>query len=294
MAVPGSKKTLILLNVVCFIGLLALNGLSNIKSPLFPRNIGNVSSEFPTEITPSGPTFAIWGFIYAFQMAWVLYTLTLICRSNAADILPATLYVAFTVSCVCNVCWVLVWVREIFGLSLALLAGTVVSLATCVFTASKSLHDYLKNEKNPIVADVWCVRILVQNGIIFYNAWVTIATCINLVVTLHYQLGFDASKSATAALAVLLCVTVFWFILENFVLQDYTRFVFAEYIVLIVGLSGVMKAHWTGGQGNQSFVLVCLIVSALFFIARIALIIVQEKRKSKREEIVMFHMSASI
>ena len=283
-AVPLPKKTLIIINFAVLVGLLVINGLSNIKSPLFPNNIGNISNKYPTEITPSGPTFAIWGFIYTFQVSWTIYTLTLNCRANAADILPAKFYSFYILSCICNITWLFSWVREEFTASLALLAGTVVSLAACVFSASKGLHDYLGKQTKPSTADVWCVRILVQNGIIFYNAWVTIATCINLVVTLHYHCGYDEKKTTTAALAALLCITVFWFVMENFVFESYTRFIFAEYIVLIVGLSGVIKQHWTDGHGNQTFVLVNLIVSALMLIARIVLIIFQEKKMSTKEK----------
>ena len=281
MALPTGKKPLILVNLAAFIGLLALNGLSNVKSPLFPRSIGNVSSEYPTEITPSGATFAIWGFIYAFQTAWIIYSLTLLCRKDAPDILPVAFYVFFIISCICNIVWVIVWVREQFGLALGLLFGTVVSLAGSVTTSSIGLHKYLQKQQKPVEVDVWCTRILIQNGIIFYNAWVTIATCINVVVSLHYQLGVNASTAATTALSILLVVIVIWFSLENFVLQDYTRLIFAEYIVLLVGLTGVIKAHWTGGGGNQSFVLIILIIAALLFIARIALIIQQEKKKPR-------------
>lgn len=282
MAVPNAKKPFIIFNLAAFVGLLALNGLSNTKSPLFPRSIGNVSSEYPTEITPSSSTFAIWGFIYAFQTAWVIYSLILFCRKGAADILPSVFYVSFTTSCICNVAWVFVWVREDFRASLALLFGTVVSLAGCVISASISLCKYLVKEKTPVETDVWCVRILIQNGIIFYNAWVTIATCINFVVTLHYQLGVNASSAASAALAILLVVIVIWFSLENFAFREYTRFIFAEYVVLIVGLSGVLKANWTGGGGNQTFVLAIFIIACLLFITRLALIYVQEKKQPKR------------
>jgi len=285
MALGMAKKSLVVVNFLSFVALLAFNGLSNIKSPLFPRSIGNVSNEFPTQITPTGATFAIWGFIYLFQAAWIVYSLTLTCRSNAADILPAKFYVFYMFSTVCNVCWLLVWVREELNLSLAFLVATVISLALSVYEASAGLQDYLKqfpsSTAKPNNADIWCVRILVQNGIIFYTAWVTLATCINFVVTLHYAHGLDDDKVTTAVLAFLLCLIVFWFVMENFVVKEYTRFIFAEYIVFIVGLSGVIKAHWTGGQGNQAFVLVNLVVSAGFLVARLALIIVQEKKTTK-------------
>lgn len=279
MAAPASKKPFIFVNLIVFVGLLAINGYSSVRSPLFPRSIGNVSNEFPTDITPSSSTFGIWGFIYAFQTAWIIYSLTLLCRKDAPDILPATFYVSFSASSVLTAVWIVAWVREDFKLCLALLFATVISLAGSVVSSSIGLHKFLNNEKNPVEIDVWCTRILIQNGIIFYNTWVLIATCINLVVTLQYRLDVSATSAASTALSILFGTIVFWFIAENFVFKEYTRFILAEYIVLIVALCGIIKAHWTGGGGNQTLVLVILIVSSLLFIARIFLIYLQERKK---------------
>lgn len=285
MALSMVKKSLIVVNFLFFVALLAFNGLSNIKSPLFPRNIGNVSREYPTQITPTGATFAIWGFIYLFQSAWIVYSLTLLFRSNAADILPAKFYIYFMFSSVCTVCWLLVWVREELNLSLAFLVAAVISLACTVGEASIGLHDYLKQfpsaTAKPNTADVWCVRLLVQNGIMFYAGWVTLATCINLVVALHYAHDFDADKVTTGVLAFMLCLILFWFIMQNFVVKEYSRFILAGYVPLIVGLSGVIQAHNPGSQDNNIFIVVNLIHFVGFLVARLALIIVQEKKKTK-------------
>lgn len=288
MAIPSAKKALILVNAAAFVGIIVLNGISMKPSPLFPRTNANVSHQYPTEITPTDSTFAIWAFIYLFQISWVVYTLTLLTRKDAADILPPTFFAFYILSNVFNASWLLAWSREMFNISLVCLIGIVVALYLTVSSAMTGLHTYLKQfpskQGKPNKADVWCVRILVQNSTIFYSAWVTIAACINFVVTLHYRHGFNQDKVVTAVLAFLLCLVVFWFTMENFVVQEYTRFVFAEYVVLVVALSGVVKANWTGGQGNQTFVLVILIVSGVFLIARLALIAVQEKKEAKEAD----------
>ena len=295
MAVPTMKKPFILISLAAFVGLLVISGLSNVESSLFPRTIGNVSHEHLTEITPSDSTFAIWGFIYAFQTAWIIYSLTLLCRKDAADILPVAFYIFFITSCICNVFWAVFWVREEFGLSLGILFGTIISLVGSMTTSSIGLHKYLQNQQKPVEADVWCTRILIQNGIIFYNAWVAIETGMNLVVTFHFLLGVDATNAASAVISLFFGIMIFWFILENFVFHEYIRFVFAEYIALIVGFSDIIKAHWSGGEGNESFVLIVLFIASLLCIARIVLIIKQEVRKPRKviqEEITQIESTA--
>ena len=290
MAIPSAKKSLIIINAVAFVGIIVVNGLSMIPSPLFPRTNTNVSHEHPTDITPTDGTFAIWGFIYLFQIAWIVYTITLVFRTGAADILPAKFFFLYVLSNVFNVGWLLAWSREMFNVSLGCLVGIVLTLALTVLSSLSGLQKYLKQfpskTMKPNLADVWCVRILVQNGIIFYNTWVIVALCINFVVTFHYLDGISMDKLVTAALTFLLCLIIMWFTLENFVIQEKTRFVFAEYVVLIVALSGVIKAHWTGGQGNQTFVLIILVIASVMLVARIVLIAIQEKKKEAQKNMV--------
>ncbi len=282
-----SKLALIIINVVVFVVILAINYQSRTVSDLFPKSTGDVSDKFSTEITPASSTFSLWAFIYTFQTAWIIYTLTLICR-NAPVILSNWFYIFYILANFCNFSWLLVWAREYTALSFAILALTGISLETTLFFAYKNLDDYLKEFPNqqevPSVADVWCIRILVQNGIIFYTTWVSIATCLNLTIFLRYDLEINGSKAATGALCALLTLIVVWFVLENFILEKYVRFTFMEYIVLIVGLSGIIKKNWTDGSGNQAFVLFLLVLSSVLLVVRLLMIAFKERKGYRNEE----------
>jgi len=284
-----AKKLLIGINFLALAGLLFFSYLSTKPSPLFPRTQVNVSHDHPTEITPSDGTFAIWGVIYSLQVAWTIYSLSLNVRKDYGDILPGKFYSYYILSSACNLLWLFAWARVQFGMSLALIFGIALCLVLSVIYASDGLFNYLNQFPSktgkPNKVDVWCVRILVQNGILFYATWVSIATCINLAVYLEYNLGVDRSKSGTAALAILTSIIILWFVLENFVVLEYTRYIISEYIVLIVALSGVIKAHWTDGHGNQAFALALLILSGVLLVARIALIVVQERKKKAQTQV---------
>lgn len=289
-----TKRILIGVNFLTLAGLLFVSYLSTTPTPLFPRTQVNVSREYPTEITPSDATFAIWGVIYLLQVAWSIYALTLNIRTDFGDILPAKFFSYYILSSACNLLWLFAWARVQFGMSLALIFGIALCLVLSLICASSGLFNYLKRfrskKASPNLVDVWCVRILVQNGILFYATWVSIATCINLAVYVEYNLEVDGRKAATASLAILTALIILWFILENFVLQEYTRFIVAEYIVLIVALSGVVKAHWTDGHGNQAFDLALLILAGVLLVARIALIVVQERKKGRSIQVTHIMM----
>ena len=88
----------------------------------------------------------------------------------------------------------------------------------------------------------------------------------------------NGTKAASGVLSVLMLLIISWFLMENYFFEEYTRYVFVEYIVLIVGLSGIMKKHWKDGKGNQSFVLALLILSIILLIARICIIVWKERK----------------
>ena len=49
---------------------------------LFKNNTGDISDKFYLNITPASWTFSIWGFIFTWQLLWIIYTLSTICRTN--------------------------------------------------------------------------------------------------------------------------------------------------------------------------------------------------------------------
>ena len=291
MALSKKKIAAIFINGIVFVAVAIINFLSRNSSSLLPKATGSVSDKYPTEITPASSTFTIWAFIYVYQLIWVIATFTQFCR-NAADILSIWFYVSFTIANLCNFSWLLVWSREQLGLAFVFIVLIAVFLNLALFFSLKELKNYIdsfipkaepppgESRPSPDSWEVWGIRFLVQNGVIFYAAWLAIASCLNFTIFIQYDLKADGSKAATGALCVLLLVIIAWFVLENIVFEIYTRYLFSHYIVLLVGLSGILKKHWTNGSGNEGFVLFLLILSALLFIFRLVFIFFKEKSRS--------------
>ena len=66
------KRTLQILNIVAFIAVLLVNYLSN-TGRMNNTTIGEVSARVDTLFTPAPYAFAIWGVIYLFLLAFVIY-----------------------------------------------------------------------------------------------------------------------------------------------------------------------------------------------------------------------------
>ena len=72
----------------------------------------------------SGWTFAIWGVIYFWQAAWLLYAISRIPRKSNEGYLyiqPNTmhfsLFILYILNMVANIGWLLLWDRTYFGVS---------------------------------------------------------------------------------------------------------------------------------------------------------------------------------
>ncbi|XP_065070865.1 uncharacterized protein LOC135695646 [Rhopilema esculentum] len=275
------KKVLIVVNFLIFLVLIVFNQQASVPSKVFPKRTGEVSDKYETDLSPAGATFAIWSVIYLLQAAWIIYSLTLLVRPESPDILPTEFYAFYILSQFSNISWLILWAHGEVTISFVVLVLITVSLDICFAIASRSLNKYLNelssdDSSRLSKVDLWLVRFLVQNGIIFYIAWVSIASCINAAVSMQADLHFSRSKAGAISLSFLLATVVIWSILENFVFRKFTRFVAAEYIVLILGSSGVLAKQWTDGSGNQAFVLCILIVSVLLFGLRLTLLFVRK------------------
>eukprot|EP00795_Rhopilema_esculentum_P004555 gene4555-20810_t len=281
MAVTKTRAIAILINVAVFLLMIVFSQLSTKSSGLFPKTQREIAALYKSELTPAGSTFAIWGFIYIYQAAWIVYTLTLYWRGDG-NILPTWFYMAYSIGNISSVCWLIVWSRGHISLAFVILLMHAISLDLCLYLAFKGMENYMSefpnNEKLPNKVDVWCVRFLVLNGIMTYASWVSIATCLNLCIALTTDMNVGMSQAAMGVLALLLLIILVWFAMENYFFERYTRFVFIEYIVLIVGLSGIVKRHWTDGSGSQSFALALLALSGCLLIARVAVIILKERK----------------
>ncbi len=281
MAQSKLKFAVIIINVVVFLATITFSQLSSRRSDLFPVETGEANDRTRTEISPAAATFILWAFIYLYQAVWIVYSLSLLWRGDGS-ILPVWFYLSYSLANISTICWLFVWARAHYSLAFAILALTGISLQISLYFAFTGLHAYLcefpNSENLPNRVDVWCVRFLVQNGVIFYTTWISIATCLNLCIVLQNVLEFDGSKSAFGVLAVLLVLICVWFCLENTIFEKYTRFVFVEYIVLLVGLSGILSRHWEARPASVIFVLCLLILCVLLFIARLIIIILKERR----------------
>lgn len=282
MSMP--KKVLIALSAVIYVVHLVFNSLSagGIGKALFPNSVGNVSDHFKIPITPVGATFSIWSAIFIFQVLWLVYSCVNIFRKvPTANILSSCFYIAFNINIAFITAWLFTWSRKQGVTSFVIIVLGQISFDIAIGFAFYSLKKFLDTNPQDAMGskDVWFQRIIVQNGLLFYGTWTTVATNLNLCIVLVYYMDVAAQTACIATLVVVGVILLSWFILENFVFVNSVQYTITAYVVLIIALNGVFaNGIFDTDKTVGGLVLALLITAALFLIIRLIIIVVRHKK----------------
>ena len=256
-----------------------LSTLSNAEDLGFKNGTGNISDLYPTQITPAGWTFSIWGVIYVWQSLWIIYAWSFAFRPMQTHTVPWTTFLSYAFSSVGNITWIYVWGNEYPQVAFPFIVLVAISLYVAVGFAAVHLYrvsSKLRSQQGsfaflrriePLVAQV-----LVVNGIGIYATWLTLATLINFGIVLQYFADLGAATTGTLMLSVLTVEVLAYFALENTILDRYARYVFIVYPVLIYSIAGILSNQWDiDERQNPIFALVLEVLVCVLFIARIVL-----------------------
>jgi len=277
--------TATVINVALFILLLLFNYYASRPNEGPFRHLfgnattGEVSDKFYIEITPAGWAFSIWGLIYAWQTAWIIYSLTLLCRVGSQGLISPVLLIVYAVSSVINIAWLILWSRELiqsssillFAISFLLYGSMALSYATVnIESRAISKRDFI------------LVQVLVNNGLALYTTWTTIASLINLTMAITYVNGVAQDVASTIALVILAVEIIVWFSLENTILDKFVRYTLTIYPVVIWALSASINKNWDPTKRNSIISVILLAVACTLLVVRIVIVVWRHmKQKSK-------------
>ncbi|XP_030840730.1 uncharacterized protein LOC593118 [Strongylocentrotus purpuratus] len=256
---------------------------SDLSLGLFRSSIGNLSNLYPTPVTPAGYTFAIWGLIYSWFAAWLVYVITTLFRTNDKGpvyLNPPTTSPAFLIAVFLNltfnVTWLFAFDRTTFILSQVALVGITVTLYIAVSIATSRVYEYLFVFKEYGVFDLWANRVLVQNGLALYATWTTVATKVNLSIVLIYTFGVDKETTTYICFAVLATQLVTYFLLDCFVYDRYFRYILIVYPAALWSLGGILVANVRDPTSPQAVIGSTLFaIVFVFFVIKTILVIIR-------------------
>ncbi|XP_069118109.1 uncharacterized protein [Argopecten irradians] len=288
----GFRIFLIVLTCFLFAVTLTLNylGSGDIGKDIgiYESTTVEISDYFYLEITPAGWTFTIWAFIYVWQIVWLIYGLSTICRKSESGIyiyqlpvMPPVIYIIYIFNLCFNVAWMVLFDRKYINISLPDACFMALTLYIIIGISSWRVRKHQDNLiKDGVGKEAWFIRFFLQNGIAFYATWVTVATHLNVAMVMHYTGGVANDISCTTALGILLFVTILWFLTETILLDAFTRYLFSPYIVLIVALSGSLAKNYDLELRYRNSILSIIILgmAILFLLLKVIILLVRHFR----------------
>jgi len=154
----------------------ALSGTGRIAG----KNVGEISRQYETLITPESYAFAIWGLIYALLVIFVLFQWIILIREKDLDIIQKT-GIFFTLSNLANIAWLFLWLNEFLGYSVLAMLVLLTALIILVYRLDMEICDAPVR----VITFVWW-------PVVIYLGWIIIATVTNIAAFLT-SLGWDGS-----------------------------------------------------------------------------------------------------
>lgn len=204
-------RLLILVNLIAFAGVLVVNYLAN-ALPLNGKNTGELSDLYPNLFTPAGFTFAIWGLIYLWLLAWVSAQFVALFNAKLrARIEPGVQKAGywFAATCVLNMAWIFAWHWQQVLLSVGIMVLLLIALWQLNTRAEVGFYKV-----DPL--GKWLAH--APFGI--YQGWITIALIANvtaLLVSIGWQ-GAGLSESTWAVIMIIVGT-----LLTNTIVRSYNN-----------------------------------------------------------------------
>lgn len=174
-----NNKLLAFLQVLFFVGMIAVNALANIL-PINGFNTGEVSAMYPNLFVPAGFTFGIWSIIYLLLLGYVIVSGLILWQADTKHLLlPHVKEIAtpFLISCVLNAGWIITWHYLQIVFSLLLMLWLLRSLIL--------IYLRMQHHRNLITGfQLWTL----YTPFVVYMAWICVATIANTTAILvHVQ-----------------------------------------------------------------------------------------------------------
>jgi benzodiazapine receptor len=156
-------------NILAYIFVVIVNSLAGAIG-INGLQTGTISDKYATLIAPAGYVFSIWGVIYLLLLGYVAYQFSAKRRDSPFQDKIGYLFI---VSCIINICWLLLWHYEMITASVILMLGLLLTLITIYTRLGIGVEKVQRNE-----------MLFVHLPFSVYLGWITVATIADVAAAL--------------------------------------------------------------------------------------------------------------
>lgn len=187
------KKSLQILNLLTFLGAVAVNYLYNSGSNA-PNTVGEISDKYENLLTPAGYAFSIWGLIYLLLFLFVIFQARSLFVKKAEDDFVTAIGPWFIISNIMNTGWIIAFTNDMIGLSVVLMLLFFFALLKIVVNLNMEREDVPFSK---LLLMWWPFSV--------YFGWLNVALIANLSVYFR-SLGWDGTPLAQSAWAIIILI----------------------------------------------------------------------------------------
>ena len=224
----------------------------------------------------------IWVGIYVLQIFWVLYSFIALCRETKygslvmnPPIMPSSIFFSYIPGLAATMGWLVLFdIRQYSAYSSILMMAATTFLCITMALSLHALKTYEEEAKaEGFLADVWAVRVIVQNCISSYGAWTAVVTCYTVAMIMYGFNLLEKDIAQYAALGVMMAYLLLWTGVDLFVTQYLTHFVLGPYLVFFIVFLQPFLRYYSGL--NTYFVLATVFMgfTLLLFILKLIILV---------------------
>lgn len=263
----------------------------------FKSSLRAVLDKFPVDVTPPDWVFILWAVTWLYLFIWMMYSVTLLFRKPGdgkgylyfrPPFVPLSVYVAFSLSLLALVGWIILWtMEELRWSALAMFAVAVLAIVSLVL-AIRGHHFYADDLlRLGNASDLRADHVIVLNSLAMFVAWTILLAIINLTIGTVYEWSVDQVDASTAALSAMAAVILIYFLLDIVFFTNDMRFILASYVIFAVVASGIMTKSFSGGDRN--FIIALFLVglagfTTLFKVASMLYHACKKKREDSEDK----------
>lgn len=243
----------------------------------FSDTLRDTNTKFVTDAFPDISLPILGLIVYAFQLPWTIYNITLIWREGlnaylymSPDPLPWIVNLSFIINCCLNIAWYFLWDRRLLAAEIGVLAAaSIFSIVSWAIACHTFFHRVCELEKLRKHVDIHLNRMFVHNGLSMFMAWFICTTCQHASVLAVHEtkaiLDPDASSMSLGLMAFFIGVTIF---VQDYWTNRYFHYCFANYFVWI-GILIPMVVKFDKDNRNHILALVMLIFVGVFLLVKL-------------------------